>query len=111
MNAAIDGYVELLRDEPGFRALGFGEVIDRRFVQPDVSNTSLLAREFGEVFTRTYGQAPSDDFALDLEVMIEIGGALLHRAFLYERGGDERFIGKLRTLVFEYMDKHVVPAS
>jgi AcrR family transcriptional regulator len=108
---AIDGYIALLRDEPGFRALGFGEVIDRRFVQPDVSNNSLLTKRFTQLYTSTYGTAPSADFEFDLEVMIEIGGALLHRAFLYEPGGDERFIAKLRTLAAEYVDKHVVPAS
>ena len=106
MNAAIDGYVELLRNEPGFRALGFGDVIDKRFIQPDQSNNSVLAKQFSELFTRKYGLIPSADLSLDLEIIIEIADALLHRAFLYERHGDERFIEKLRTIVFEYMSKH-----
>jgi AcrR family transcriptional regulator len=106
MNTAIDSYVALLRDEPGFRALGFGDVIDKRFVQPDVSNNSVLAKEFTELFIRKYGLTPSDDLSLDLEIIIEIADALLHRAFLYERTGDERFIAKLRVIVFEYMGKH-----
>ena len=106
MNAAIDGYVELLRNEPGFRALGFGDVIDKRFIQPDQSNNSVLAKQFSELFTRKYGLVPSADLSLDLEIIIEIADALLHRAFLYERQGDERFIEKLRTIVFEYMSKH-----
>ena len=71
----------------------------------------MLTKRFTELYTNTYGTAPSADFELDIEVMIEIGGALLHRAFLYERGGDERFIAKLRTLAQEYADKYVVPAS
>jgi len=111
MNLAIDGYADLLRDEPGFRALGFGDVIDRRFIQPDVSNNSVLAREFTELFTTKYGLVPTDDLSLDLEIIIEIADALLHRAFLYERQGDERFIAKLRTIVFDYMGKHEVRAS
>ncbi|CAN5161623.1 TetR family transcriptional regulator [soil metagenome] len=106
MNAAIDGYVELLRNEPGFRALGFGDVIDKRFIQPDQANNSVLAKQFNELFTRKYGLVPSDELSLDLEIIIEIADALLHRAFLYERQGDERFIEKLRTIVFEYMSKH-----
>ena len=106
MNAAIDGYVDLLRHEPGFRALGFGDVIDKRFIKPDRSNNSVLAEAFTELFTTKYGLTPSEDLALDLEVIIEIADALLHRAFVYERTGDERFIAKLRTIVFEYMSKH-----
>ena len=111
MNAAIDGYVELLRNEPGFRALGFGDVIDKRFIQPDQSNNSVLAKQFSELFTRKYGLVPSADLSLDLEIIIEIADALLHRAFLYERQGDERFIEKLRTIVFEYMSQHAVLPS
>lgn len=106
MNAAIDGYVDLLRHEPGFRALGFGDVIDKRFIKPDRANNSVLAEEFTNLFTRKYGLTPSADLSLDLEVIIEIADALLHRAFLYERDGDERFIAKLRGLVFEYMGRH-----
>ena len=111
MNVAIDGYVDLLRTEPGFRALGFGDVIDKRFVQPDVSNNSVLAREFTALFTRKYGLIPSDELSLDLEIIIEISDALLHRAFLYERQGDERFIAKLRTIVHDYMAPHEVLPS
>lgn len=111
MDAAINGYVDLLRNEPGFRALGFGDVIDKRFIQPEASNNSVLAKQFGELFTRKYGLTPSDELSLDLEIIVEIADALLQRAFLYERNGDDRFINKLRTIVFEYMSKHeVLPA-
>ena len=106
MNAAIDEYVELMRSEPGFRALGFGDVIDKRFIQPDVSNNSILAKQFIELFTGTYELPASEELAIDLEVIIEISDALLHRAFLYEAQGDERFVAKLRGIVSEYMSHH-----
>ncbi len=109
MNSAIDAYVELLRTEPGFRALGFGDVIDKRFIQPDVSNNSVLAGGFNELFVRKYGLTPSEDLSIDLEIIIEIADALLQRAFLYEKQGDERFISKLRGIVYDYMSPHAVP--
>jgi len=111
LNTAIDGYVDMLRSEPGFRALGFGDVIDMRFLKPDVSNNSVLAKEFTDLFTRKYGVAPSEELSLDFEIIIEIADALLRRAFLYERLGDERFIDKLRAIVYEYMSKHEALAS
>ena len=111
INIAIDRYIDLLRDEPGFRALGFGDVIDKRFVQPDVSNNSVLSRRFTEVFTTRYGFTASPEFSLDLEIVVEIADALVHRAFLYDRTGDERFIAKLRTIVFEYVSRHAVRPS
>ena len=106
MDVAIDGYVELLRTEPGFRALGFGDVIDKRFMQPDMSNNSVLAREFTALFTRKYGLTPSDELAFDFEIIVEIADSILHRAFLYDPKGDERFIAKLREIVRDYMGKH-----
>lgn len=109
MNVAIDAYVGLCRTEPGFRALGFGDVIDQRFIQPDISNNGVLAREFTELFVTRYHLVPSDDLTIDLEIAVEIADALMHRAFLYDREGDERFITKLRTLVKDYLSPHAVP--
>lgn len=109
MNVAIDAYVGLCRTEPGFRALAFGDVIDQRFIQPDISNNGVLAREFTELFVTRYHLVPSDDLTIDLEIAVEIADALMHRAFLYDREGDERFIAKLRTLVTDYLSPHAVP--
>lgn len=111
INSAIDAYAELFRTEPGFRALGFGDVIDKRFVQPEVSNNSVLATGFTELFVRKYGLTESDDLSVDLEIVIEIADALLQRAFLYEKQGDERFIAKLRSIVFDYLSPLVPRAQ
>lgn len=109
MNLAIDAYAGLCRTEPGFRALGFGDVIDQRFVQPDISNNGVLAREFAELFVTRYHLEASDDLTIDLEIAVEIANALMHRAFLYDGKGDERFIAKARTLVTDYLSPHSVP--
>jgi AcrR family transcriptional regulator len=106
MNSTIDAFVDLNRTEPGFRALGLGDVIDKRFLQSDVSNNTVLAREFAELLVKKYGMKPSVELSFDLEVIVEIADALLQRAFLYDRNGDERFIAKLRGIVYEYMAPH-----
>ena len=111
LNGAIDSYTQLLRDEPGFRVLGFGDVIDNRFAQQEISNNTALAREFESLFTRKYGFTPSEELSLDLEVIVEIADAMLRRAFLYDPKGDERFVSKLREIVREYMSKHEVVSS
>lgn len=111
LDSTIDHYVELTRTEPGFRALRFGDVIDERFIQPDVSNNTVLARTFQDLLTRKYGAEPTEELAFDLEVLVEMGDALLHRAFLYEKNGDERFIDKLREVSQHYMKKHAAAAA
>ena len=104
LNSAIDVYVTLFRTEPGFRALGFGDVIDRRFVQPDESNNSVLAGRFNELVVGRFGFTASDDLSVNLEIVIEIAAALLQRAFLYEKQGDERFITRLREIVRDFVE-------
>ncbi len=111
MNRAIDAYIDLLRTEPGFRAVGFGDVIDKRFLQPELSNNSVLAREFNELFVKKFGLPPSEELSIDLEIVIEITDALLQRAFLYDRKGDERYIAKLRSIVHDYLSRHQVPLA
>lgn len=106
LDSTIDSYVALMRTEPGFRALRFGDVIDERFIAPEVSNNTLLAQGFNDLVVRKYDLAPSDELSFDLEVIIEIADALLHRAFQYSKQGDPRFIDKLREIVRGYMQKH-----
>ncbi len=98
-DAIIDAYATLARTEPGFRAVRFGEVIDERFIQPEVGTTTSISRRFTELLVNNYGFAASDAFEFEIEVVVEIGDALLHRAFQYEGDGDDRFIATLRDLV------------
>ena len=106
LDATIDIYIDLTRTEPGFRALRFGDIIDERFIQPEITNNSLLAAAFSELYTERWGLRPSDELSFDFEVVIEIADALLHRAFVYDREGDERFIRRLREIVREMMSVH-----
>ena len=106
LNQTIDIYAELSRSEPGFRALRFGDVIDERFLHPDHSNNSVLANAFQDLLVKRYGLEPTEELAFDLEVIVEMADAILHRAFLYDPRGDERFIAKLREIIRDYMDKY-----
>lgn len=106
LDKVIGEYVRLMRDEPGFRALRFGDVIDERFLKPDRSNNTVLAEQFTELLVARYKLTPSAELSFDLEILVEIADGILHRAFLYDPKGDERFISKLRSMVREYMTKY-----
>lgn len=98
LDATIDAYIQLMRSEPGFRALKFGEVIDSRFVGGDPGHTAGLISGFREILVEKYGLPATPEFMFDLEVLVEVAGALLQRAFRHDRQGDERFIAKLRAI-------------
>lgn len=108
---AIDEYADLMRHEPGFRALGFGDVIDKRFIRADKSNNTALAEAFAGLFERTHSTRPSAELSLDLDVVMEIINALLQRSFLYERNGDERILNRLRSIVKQHLAPHAVASS
>lgn len=110
MDAAIAAYVELNRTEPGFRILGFGAVIDKRFIERGVNNNSVLAKAFADMFVEHYDVTPSAQLSHDFEVIVEIADALLHRAFLDDPRGDERFITTLRSVIGDFMAEHTAPS-
>lgn len=106
LDSLIDAYAHLMRTEPGFRALRFGDIIDERFLKADRSNNTLLAEKFTELLVGHYDFVASDELSFDVEVLVEVGNAMLHRAFLYDPQGDERFIQRLRQMVPELMGKY-----
>ncbi|MDO7882503.1 TetR/AcrR family transcriptional regulator [Antiquaquibacter soli] len=106
MNGVVDAYLELARTEPGFRALRFGDVIDDRFIRENPGATSALSKLFTDLLVTRYELSPSDELAFDIEVLVEIGDALLHRAFRYDAAGDERYIARLREIVADFLSQH-----
>ena len=106
LNATIDAYLELARTEAGFRALRFGDVIDDRFIRDGSSGGSGMSAMFTEILVTRYGVNQTPNLAFDIEVMVEIGDALLHRAFRFDPQGDERFISRLREIANDFIDSH-----
>lgn len=106
-DSTLDVFVELVRTEPGFRALRFGDVIDQRFINPELSNNSILARRFAEQTGATYGFEPDDELVFHYEVAVEMASGLLTRAFQLDKNGDARFIEATRTLCGDYLRTNV----
>ena len=106
VDLVIDTFIEFTRSEPGFRALRFGDIIDDRFLEPEFSNNGVFARALVGLLSEKYGIIPADGLVFDVEVAIEVGDALLKRAFLLDRAGDQRFIDAARTVSNDYLRGH-----
>jgi hypothetical protein len=50
-----------------------------------------------------YGFTPNDKLVFDVEVAIEVADALLQRAFLLDKQGDEKFIDAARMISNQYL--------
>jgi AcrR family transcriptional regulator len=110
VDIAIDAFIEFNRSEPGFRALRFGDIIDDRFLDPAFSNNGVFARALVGLLAEKYDFTPDEKILFDVEVAIEVADALLQRAFLLDRQGDQRFIDAARMISNQYLrDNSVLP--
>ncbi len=99
----VDSYLHLFRHEPGFRGLRFGDIISDRFLDSELANNSVIARAFAEQHSETHGFPVNGEILFHLEVATAMGTAIIHRAFLYEPRGDEKFIEHAREFIGNYL--------
>lgn len=99
----VDSYVDMHRNEPGFRHLGFGDIINERFLDDELTNNSIISRAFAEQLAQTHNVPVTDTMIFHLDAGIAMGSALIHRAFLYDLRGDEKFIDEARTVIGAYL--------
>ncbi len=106
VDISIDAYIEFNRSEPGFRLLRFGDIINDRFLDPEFSNNEVFARALVGLLAEKYDFTPNDQIVFDVEVAIEVADALLQRAFLVDKQGDQRFIDVARMIANQYLLEH-----
>jgi len=110
LDPVIELAVDMARNEPGFRALRFGTIIDQRFVDGRNPTNAQLALAFTTFMRDRYSLAVTPALELDVEVSVEVSEALLQRAFQYDKNGDERFIGKARAILHDLLSTYAAEA-
>ncbi len=106
VNTAVDAYVQMLRSEPGFRAIRFGDTLDLGADGATLGNNGVLAREIARILAGRFAWT-SEELIFALEVAVEMMDALLSRAFSVNPHGDERFIEEARVVMREYLTRHL----
>ena len=96
-------YVDMYRHEPGFRHLGFGDIITERFLDESPTNSTVIARIFAQMLSEEHKVPITDTMLFHLDVAIAMGISIVHRAFLYDPKGDEKFIEEARRIVGAYL--------
>lgn len=110
VDAAIDEYVDMHRNVPGFRSLHFGDVVDGHLLDEMLDNNAVIAAEVARVLVAR-GVADSDRLRFLLTVAVEVAGALTSLAFRRDPDGDPRVLAEIRTLVREYLQSRIVGAA
>ncbi len=92
LSGAMAILVDAFREEPGFRGLRVGDVIDLRPVTGDRTAKAIVADRMLDGLVDRFGIPDSADVRVRFEAAIELSDALATRAFRFEDGGDDRFL-------------------
>lgn len=99
---ALDTCAQLYRDEPGFTVI---HAAPRE--ASDHDGEPELAHRVARLMEHEFGIADEQEVRFRLGVSLEIGGALIHRAFERDAAGDQRYLDEARRVVREYLDEHL----
>ena len=92
LHASMDILIEAFRNEPGFRSLRVGDVIDLRPAPNEIPFKSILATALLDSLIARFGVPDNDEVRFAFETSIEISDALAARAFARNPDGDVTFL-------------------
>jgi AcrR family transcriptional regulator len=107
VDAAIDEYIDMHRRTPGFRALHFGDVVDRNLLDDERDNDAVIAQRLGDVLAAGFGLADEATLALSLIIAVEMSDALIKLAFRRDPEGDELILTEVKHIVRDYLYRRV----
>ncbi len=107
VDCSIDAFVTMYRTEPGFRIIRFAD--DERGNDDTgeyEGESELFAQALAEVLSSEFGLPSGDDLEFRLGIAIEIGDALVSRAFASSPDGDMRYVDEARAVVGAYLARY-----
>src|SRR6185312_3814062 len=105
--AAVSSYADFFRNEPGFGQIRLGDAITHDRPGTRVSNKTVLASAVCELFVDQYEVLPRTELLGHVEVMVEIGDALIARAFEADPRGDQFFLDECGRLMVDYLGEYL----
>ena len=92
LSASMDILIDAFRNEPGFRSLRVGDVIDLRPAPNDTPYQSILATALLDSLIARFDVPDSPEVRFAFETSIEVSDALAARAFARNPEGDVSFL-------------------
>jgi len=107
VDAAIDEYIAMHREVPGFRTLHFGDVVDVHLLDAERDNNTIIAEQLAGLLVNHFGAAAGERLDFALAIAVEAGDALIKLAFRRDPDGDEAVLTEAKALIREYLHRHV----
>lgn len=102
IDALISDGVDSFRNEPGFAALRFGDVLDLRPRESDATGSSRVSDAIAPILVSQHG-LPAEELSFRLEVLFTLVDSLLARGFEFNRRGDTAYINEAKTIARNYL--------
>ena len=106
VDAAIDEYIAMYRTTPGFRTLHFGDVVDVHLLDDERDNNAVIAARIAALLHERY-ELTGERIEFALGIAVEAADALIKMAFRRAPNGDLAVLDEARSLIKEYLHKHV----
>lgn len=103
VEVALDAYAALARDEPGFIVVWASErELGRDDLEPEFAHrvAQLLEAEFAV-------EGDGSELRFRIGIAMEIGDALINRAYMRDPAGDERYLAEAKRIVRVYLAEHL----
>lgn len=99
----LDIYVEMSREDRGFRAVRFGDVVDTHLFDSEQDNDALAAARFSAMLSGELGIDDTPELRRDLVLAIKIADVLVGYAFEVDDAGDEWVLSRTRLLIDQHL--------
>ena len=107
VDCSIDAFATMYRTEPGFRIIRFAD--DERGndgAGEAPEEAAPFAHGLAEVLSGDFGLPAGEELEFRLGIAIEIGDALVSRAFALSADGDDRYIAEARAVIGAYLGRY-----
>lgn len=100
LGAGLDVLVAAFRDEPGFRSLRVGDVVDLRPAPNERTYNSVIADAMLDALVERFDLTVDAETRVSFEAAVEISDALAARAFARSKDGEQAFLQAAKDAVF-----------
>jgi len=104
--AMNDTYAQISREEPAFVAIRFGDAFRGRYKHANGDAPREVGRELLEALVSRYDFEETPELAFAAELAMECAIAVMRRAFIDDRNGDQRFVEKADRIVIAILLPH-----
>lgn len=111
IDCAIDAFVHMHRSEKGFRIINFVDSVNAPEAAGERFEQGFFARSLADILSAEYQLPGGKELSFRLEICVEIGDAIITRAFHSDPNGDPVFLSECRTIIHGYLESFYGPVG